>query len=109
MTQPKFKVKRGDLVEVMTGQSKGSRGAVERVLLQEGRVIVTGVRTVMRHIRPNAQCLEGKVLRTLSIHVSNVAVFDPTTNAPGRVEYRIDASGEKKRFFKGTDTVVGAR
>jgi large subunit ribosomal protein L24 len=106
MTQRRFKIKRGDLVEVMTGKAKGQCGVVERVLLDESKVVVAGVCTVERHIKPNPSCPDGHFLRTLPIHISNVAVVDKTTGVSGRVGYRINAKGEKERFIKKNGVVV---
>jgi large subunit ribosomal protein L24 len=105
MTQPKFKVKRGDTVQVTTGSHKGKQGIVQKVLLDEGKVIVEGVNIVTRHMRPSAVNPEGRIEKTKPIQISNVAVVDPSTNEPSKVGYRME-DGKKVRYYKKSGNVV---
>jgi large subunit ribosomal protein L24 len=100
MTQVRFKVKKGDMVQVMTGKNKGRRGIVEKVLLQDSRVVVQGVNVVTRHMRPTPTNPNGSLVKTLPIHISNVAVIDPSIDAPSKVAYKINPDGTKIRIFK---------
>lgn len=100
MTQVRFKIKKGDLVQVTTGKNKGLRGIVQKVLLSEGRVVVEGVNQVTRHIRPSQANPNGSITKTLPIHISNVATVDPTTDAPAKVGYKVNQDGSKVRVFK---------
>jgi large subunit ribosomal protein L24 len=100
MTQIRFKVKKGDLVEVITGKNKGRRGIVQKVLLSDARVVVEGVNQVTRHIRPSQMNPSGSITKTLPIHVSNVAVVDPSLDAPAKVGYKVNQDGTKVRIFK---------
>ena len=100
MTQIRFKVKRGDLVQVTTGKNRGRRGIVQKVLLSEARVIVEGVNQVTRHIRPSQQNPSGSVTKTLPIHISNVSVVDPSTDAAAKVGIKVNPDGTKIRVFK---------
>jgi large subunit ribosomal protein L24 len=100
MTQLRFKVKKGDLVQVTTGKNKGRRGIVQQVLLSEARVIVDGVNQVTRHIRPSQQNPNGSLVKTLPIHISNVAVVDPSIEGPAKVGYKVNSDGSKTRIFK---------
>jgi large subunit ribosomal protein L24 len=106
MTQPRFKVKKGDLVEVMCGSDKGKQGRVEKVFLDEGRVQVSGIRKVTRHIRPSMQHPEGVFSKELSVHISNVAVVDPSTAHPSRVGVRVTEGGDRVRYFKKSGAEV---
>lgn len=106
MTQARFKVKKGDFVRVMTGKEKGKVGTVLKVFLDEGRVLVSGVRSVVRFMRPSQAHPDGKVSKNLPIHISNVAVVDPSDNKPSKVGYRVNKDGKKERFFKRTQNVV---
>jgi large subunit ribosomal protein L24 len=100
MSTPSFKVKRGDLVKVMVGRDKGKTGVVKKVLLDQSRVLVEGVNSVVRFMRPSQAYPDGKMSKNLPIHVSNVAVVDPVTNEISRVGYRLNEKGEKERFSK---------
>ena len=100
MTQVRFKVKKGDLVEVTTGKNKGRRGVVQKVLLSDAKVIVEGINVVTRHMRPTQTNPNGSMQKTLPIHISNVAVVDPSTNAPSKVAYKMNPDGTKIRIFR---------
>ncbi|MDR3285305.1 MAG: 50S ribosomal protein L24 [Holosporales bacterium] len=106
MTKPNFKVKRGDFVQVMVGRYKGKTGTVKKVFLDEAKVIVEGVNRVVRFMRPTQACPEGKVSKTMPIHISNVALVDSSTDKPGKVEYKIGKNGKKERFFKKSGNII---
>jgi large subunit ribosomal protein L24 len=106
MTQLRFKIKKGDTVEVITGNQKGVRGVIQKVDLEKGRVFVAGVRMVVRHMRPSSKNPEGKIEKHHSIDISNVSLVDPSTDLSGRVGYKIDSSGKKTRFFKQSGTLL---
>lgn len=109
MTQKRLKVKRGDLVQVIAGKHKGNRGQVERVFLDKDRVLVKGVNMVTRFAKQSAQNPEGMTQKEASIHVSNVALVDPSTDAPAKVGYRFLDDGSKERFFKRSGEAVAAK
>jgi large subunit ribosomal protein L24 len=94
MTSVKLKLKKGDLVQVTTGKYKGKKGEILSVNRDKMRAVVKGVNVVTRHMRPSAANPEGKQVKELSIHLSNVAFVDPETNKPSRVGYRVN--GEKR-------------
>lgn len=102
------KIKKGDQVVVLTGRDKGKRGAV--LTVDEGRVVVEGVNVVKKHVKPvPARGVEGGIVdKTLSIHVSNVALFNPATKRPDRVGVRVLEDGRKIRVFKSTSEAVDA-
>ncbi len=106
MSQPKFRIKRGDLVMVTTGKYKGRAGTVQKILKEDEKLIVEGINVVVRNQRPTMENPEGRVQKTLPIHISNVALVDPSTNRPGKVSYRIEGD-RKVRFFKKTGEVLG--
>ncbi|OGT96422.1 MAG: 50S ribosomal protein L24, partial [Gammaproteobacteria bacterium RIFOXYB2_FULL_38_6] len=71
------KIKTGDMVIVITGKDKGRQGKVVKKL--GDRVLVEGVNMVKKHVRPNPhQNQQGGILdREASIHVSNIALYNP--------------------------------
>ena len=90
---PKFKIKTGDLVQVITGkkENKGKQGKVLRVITETERVVVEGVNVMTRHKRPTMQGESGGIEKVEApIHISNVAVVDPETKKPTRVGYRFE-------------------
>ena len=83
----KLKIRKGDRVKVIAGRSKGKVGDVLRVLPAEQRVVVSGVNVIKRHTKPSRTDSGGIIEREAAIHVSNVAVLDPKTEADqGRLQ-----------------------
>ena len=101
------KIKKGDQVVVLTGKDKGKRGAVLSFADAE-RLIVEGINVVRKHQKPiPARGVNGGIVeKSMPIHVSNVALYNPGTHKPDRVGFRLLADGRKVRFFKATNEVV---
>jgi large subunit ribosomal protein L24 len=95
------KIKKGDNVVVIAGRDKGKRGDVARYI-DDTHVIVNGVNTVRRHTKPNPMKNQpgGIVTKEVPIHVSNVAIWNPVTQKPDRIGFRLMEDGRKLRFFK---------
>jgi large subunit ribosomal protein L24 len=91
------KIRKGDQVIVLTGRDKGKRGTVlSRV--DEERIVVEGVNVVKKHVKPNPMkgTTGGVVDKTLSIHQSNVAIFNPATGKADRVGIKLLSDAEKQ-------------
>ena len=101
------KIRRNDEVIVITGKDKGKRGKVLRVL-DNDRVIVSGVNMVKRHTRANPQMgTAGGILeKEASLHVSNVALLNPATNKADRVGYKVLEDKTKVRVFRSSGEVI---
>ena len=95
------KIRKGDNVVVIAGRDKGKRGDVARIV-DDTHVIVNGVNTVKRHTKPNPMKNQpgGIVSKEVPIHVSNVAIWNPVTQKPDRIGFRLMEDGRKLRFFK---------
>lgn len=100
--QKRFKIRRGDTVQVITGRSKGQRGLIKKVLINESKVIVEGINVVTRHMRPDYRNPQGSVTKEMPIHISNVSLIDTETDKPAKVGFKKDENGKKIRFFKKT-------
>ena len=100
MSRPKLKIKKGDHVVVIAGRDKGKRGEVLRVIPDESRALVQGVNVVVRHQKQSPQQEGGKLSKEEPIHISNIAVEDPSSGEPTRVGYKILDDGRKVRFAK---------
>jgi len=94
------KIKRDDEVIVIAGKDKGKRGRVAQVRT-DNRVIVTGINMVKKHQKANPQAgVQGGVIeKEAPIQISNIAIFNPSTNKADRVGFRLE-DGKKVRFFK---------
>ena len=91
------KIRKGDQVIVLTGRDKGKRGTVlSRV--DEERILVEGVNVVKKHVKPNPMkgITGGVIDKTLSIHQSNVAIFNPATGKADRVGIKLLSADEQK-------------
>ena len=89
MTAPKLKVKKGDRVVVIAGRDKGKRGEVLQIIPDENRALVQGVNVVRRHQKQTAQQDGGIISKELPIHISNIAVEDPSDGSASRVGFQI--------------------
>ncbi|QQD17525.1 50S ribosomal protein L24 [Spongiibacter nanhainus] len=103
------KIKREDEIIVLTGKDKGKRGKVQKVL-DNGRVLVAGINMVKKHQRPNPQLgvAGGIVEKEAPLHISNVAIFNPSTNKADRVGIKVADDGSKSRIFKSSGEAVDA-
>jgi large subunit ribosomal protein L24 len=97
------KIKRDDEVIVLTGKDKGKRGTV-RTVLDDDRVIVSGVNMMKKHTKPNPQMgvTGGIVEKEAPIQVSNIAIFNPATSKADRVGYQVMDGGKKVRVYKSS-------
>ncbi len=101
------RIRKGDEVVLIAGKDKNRRGKVEKVL-KEDRVVVSGLNLVKRHTRANPmRGVQGGIMeKEAPIHVSNVMIFNPTTQKGDRVGFRFLEDGRKVRYFKSTDEVI---
>jgi large subunit ribosomal protein L24 len=77
MNSPKFHVKRGDTVEVISGNHRGSSGRILKVLPDKAQVIIEGVRLIKKHQRKTQDNPNGAIIqREGPIHISNVKIVE---------------------------------
>ncbi|MBV55596.1 MAG: 50S ribosomal protein L24 [Gammaproteobacteria bacterium] len=95
------KLKHEDEVIVIAGKDTGKRGTISR-LVGSNKVIIAGVNMVKRHTKPNPNLGQpgGIVEKEAALHISNIAIFNPQTNAADRVGIQVSDDGAKKRVFK---------
>jgi len=101
-----LKIKRDDEVIILAGKDKGKRGKVRRVL-DNNKLIVSGVNMVKKHTKPNPQAgvAGGIVEKEAPIQVSNVAIFNPGSNKADRVGFKVEGDS-KVRIFKSSGEVI---
>ena len=96
------KIKKDDLVVVITGKDRGQQGRVLSVDRENDRVIVEGVNRVQRHVKANTQrdnAAGGIITVEAPLHISNVMLVDPETKKGTRVGYRteeVERDGRKR-------------
>lgn len=108
------KVRKGDRVEVISGDHRGEQGKVLRVDPDKQRVVVEGVNLVYRHMKPSRRSPQGgRIRKEASIHVSNVMPVDPKTGRGSRVHMELELSGgkikSKRRVTKGGTALEDVR
>jgi large subunit ribosomal protein L24 len=97
----KLHIKKGDLVFVNSGESKGQQGRVLSVLVKESRAIVEGVNMVSKHTKPNAKHPQGGIIKKEApVHISNLMLIDPTSGKPTRIGRKMNSEGKLVRFSK---------
>ena len=94
MNRIKLHVRKGDNVEVISGNFKGSSGKVLEVIARKQRVLIEGVRIIKRHLKKSQDNPQGKIAeREGPIHISNVKVLE-------RGERAAKGKGAKKKATK---------
>ncbi|HNR19796.1 MAG TPA: 50S ribosomal protein L24 [Bacteroidia bacterium] len=102
----KLKIKKGDMVQVMSGESKGKQGRVLEVILEKSRVLVEGVNVVSKHSKPNAKNTQGGIVKKEApVHISNLMLIDPKNGKPTRVGRKIE-DGKIVRYAKKSGEVI---
>ncbi|MFO1292641.1 MAG: 50S ribosomal protein L24 [Rubrivivax sp.] len=104
-----MKIKKGDQVVVTTGRDKGKRGTVTR-RVDEQRLVVEGVNVVKKHVKPNPLkgATGGVVDKTMPIHQSNVAIWNPAAGKADRVGIKLLEGGKKVRVYKSSGQEIKA-
>lgn len=100
-----MRIKKGDQVEVVTGNDKGVRGEVQRVLPKDNRLVISGVNMVKKHQRPRPTGgrtpTQGGIIEfEAPIDASNVMLVDPETGELTRIGVRRDEDGRQVRYSK---------
>jgi len=103
------KIRKGDSVIVLAGRDKGKRGTVTQ-RVDADHLLVEGVNVVKKHVKPNPLkgTTGGVVDKTMPIHQSNVALYNPQTGKGERVGVKLLDDGRKVRVFKSSGEEVKA-
>ena len=97
----KIKIKKGDTVKVIAGNSTGKTGRVLLIEPVKYRAIVEGINLVTKHKKPSAANPNGGIEKMEgSIHISNLMLVDPSSGEPTRVGRKLNDKGKLQRFSK---------
>ena len=97
----KLNIRKGDLVKVIAGDSKGLQGKVVEVITKTNRVLVEGANMVSKHTKPNAANPNGGINKMEApIHISNVMLVDPKTGNSTRIAKKRNEDGKVIRIAK---------
>ena len=99
-----MKIRKGDNVQVLSGNDKGKTGEVLEVIPKTEKVIVKGINIRKKHIKPRKQGEEGGIIPVeCAIHSSKVNVVCPKCGKATRIGYT-EEKGEKVRVCKKCNT-----
>lgn len=102
----KLKIKKGDKVIILSGKDRTKTGIVERVSSKTGKVIVTGLNVVKKHIKVSKKNPSGgKVDVAMPMPVSKIELICPSCNKATRISYKTEGK-EKVRFCKKCGKVI---
>ena len=106
MIKFKLKIKKGDIVKVIAGDSKGQQGKVLKVMVDELKAIVEGINMVSKSTKPNAKNTKGGIVKKEApIHISNLMVVD-NSGKPTRIGRKLDNKGKLIRYSKKTGEAI---
>jgi len=97
-----MKIKKDDMVEIIAGKDRGSRGKVLEVYPKKQRVLVEGQNMVQKHAKASANQEAGIIEKEAPLHISNVMLVDPDSDQKVRVGFKVDEEGAKIRFSKAS-------
>lgn len=91
-------VKKGDMVEIIAGDHKGTTGRILRVIPSKEKVVVQGRNLAKKHVRPSRKNPQGgRINIEQPIHISNVLPVNPKSSKATKVRYQLKADGSKRR------------
>ena len=101
------RIRKGDMVEVISGNDRGKKGRVLQVIPDRDRVVVQGIALRWKHMRKSQQTPQGgRVRREASVHVSNIMLFDEEAETRTRVGFSVEG-GKKIRVGRKTGKEIG--
>ena len=93
-------VKKNDTVEIIAGDHKGATGRVLRVIPRKNLVVGQGLNIAKKHVRPSRKNPQGgRISIEQPIHISNVLPVNTKSSRGGKVRYKLNKDGRKKRVF----------
>ena len=100
-----MKIKKGDTVQIITGNDAGKSGRVIKVFPEKEKIIVEGLNMVKKHARPTQENPQGGIMeKEAAVHISNVMIL--SGGKPTRVGYKILDDGKKVKFAKKSGEVI---
>jgi large subunit ribosomal protein L24 len=101
------RIRKGDQVVVISGKDKGRKGTILQVLDAE-HVLVESINVSKKHQRPNPQKNQqgGIVEKEMPLHISKVAMWNPSASKADRVGFKTLTDGKRVRIFKSNGEVL---
>ena len=100
-----MKIKKGDTVQVTTGNDAGKTGRVIKIFPEKGKIVVEGIGIVKKHARPTQDNPQGGIIeKEAAVHISNVMLV--VGGKSTRVGYKTLEDGRKVKFAKTTGEII---
>jgi large subunit ribosomal protein L24 len=99
------KIKKGDLVKVLSGKDKGKQDKVLEVFPDSGKLLVDNVNKVKRHTKPAQNHAGGIIEKLLPLPAARVRVVCPACKAAVRVGFKV-VKDKKVRYCKKCAAVI---
>ena len=100
-----MKIKKGDTVQIITGNESGKTGRVIKVFPTKGKIVVEGSNMVKKHARPTQDIPQGGIIeKEAAIHISNVMLV--VGGSPTRVGHKTLEDGRKVKYAKSTGEII---
>ena len=87
-------IKKGDKVKIICGKYKNKESVVNKVLREDGKVVVKDINVVTKHNKKTANSQGGITKTEFPIDISNVALIDPVTKKPTRIKIKKTEEGK---------------
>ena len=102
-----LRLRKGDLVQVITGDQKDRTGKIVKVIPEKQRALVSGLNIIKRHTKPNRKNQQGGIVeKEASIHISNLMLVCPKSGKPTRMGVRILETGKRVRYSKKAKEMI---
>ncbi len=106
-TLKKFRLKKGDIVNILSGKDKGKSGKVLEIDARKGRVFVEKLNMLKKHTKPSQKQRQGGIIEKEGpVNISNVLVVCQACNKATRLGIRIIDDGTKFRYCKKCDEII---
>ena len=104
----KIKLKKGDMVKVLAGNSRGQEGKILDIDTDKYRAFVEGINVVSKHTKPNQKTPKGGIVKKeASVHISNLMIVEPGSGKPTRIGRMLDEkTGKLVRYSKKTGEAI---
>ena len=102
-----FRLRKNDMVQVISGEYKGKTGKILKVIPEKNRAIVEGINMIKRNTKPTPKNQQGGIVeKEASIDLSNIMLLCPKTGKPTRVGVSVLESGKRVRFSKKAKELI---
>ncbi len=95
-----MKIKKGDKVKILLGKDRGKTGSIEKVLTKKGKILVSGINLVKRHVKKQGT-IEGGIIDIVKpIDISNALLICPNCNLATRIGFKLLGTGGEAKHTK---------